>query len=127
MDLSQGVPIQIHLTTFDTQGQHQETTVLHTPHSLVQMGLALYIRYQTVDEDADSRLPVTILLRTHGHIQLSRGSSNGDTQLLLFFADTKRVYTRYRTHYGIIPVTTDTPRIHVHYTTTPVAGTIYVQ
>ncbi|HAJ53850.1 MAG TPA: DUF1934 domain-containing protein, partial [Lactobacillus sp.] len=64
----------------------------------------LYIRYQEVDEDAGTSMPVTMKLRDDGDIQLSRGSSNGDTQLKLFFANEKRVLTRYRTPYGIIPV-----------------------
>ena len=91
------------------------------------MGNALYIRYQEVDEDAGTSMPVTMKLREDGDIQLSRGSSNGDTQLKLFFADEKRVLTRYRTPYGIIPVETVTPRIDVRMTTEPVAGEIYVE
>lgn len=56
-----------------------------------------------------------------------RDSSNGDTQLKLFFANEKRVLTRYRTPYGIIPVETVTPRIDVRMTTEPVAGEVYIE
>ncbi|HAJ53849.1 MAG TPA: DUF1934 domain-containing protein, partial [Lactobacillus sp.] len=37
MDLSQGVPIQIHLETFVTQGDDTETHVFDEPGTLVQM------------------------------------------------------------------------------------------
>ena len=40
MDLSQGVPIQIHLETFVTQGEDNETHVFDEPGTLVQMGNA---------------------------------------------------------------------------------------
>ena len=127
MDLSQGVPIQIHLETFVTQGEDNETHVFDEPGTWVQMGNALYIRYQEVDEDAGTSMPVTMKLREDGDVQLSRGSSNGDTQLKLFFANEKRVLTRYRTPYGIIPVETVTPRIDVRMTTEPVAGEVYIE
>lgn len=127
MDLSHGVPVQVHLETFVTQEAETENHVFDEPGTVVQMGDTLYIRYREVNEEEHTDYPVTLKLRADGSVQLSRGSSEDDTHLRLHFANNRRILTRYRTPYGIIPVETVTPRLDVRLTTEPLAGEIYIE
>ncbi|KRK70427.1 DUF1934 domain-containing protein [Lacticaseibacillus nasuensis] len=127
MDLAHGIPITLHLETYVTQDDGTEKHVFDEPGTLVQLGDTLYIRYREIDEAAGTDYPVTMKLRGDGDIQLTRGGSADDTQLKLHFANERRVLTRYRTPYGIIPVETITPRLDVRLTDSPLAGEIYVE
>ncbi|KRO17280.1 DUF1934 domain-containing protein [Lacticaseibacillus saniviri] len=127
MDLSSGIPIQIHLETYVTQEGETEQHLFDEPGTLVQMGDNLYIRYQETDEESGTTYPVTLKVQGDGDIQLSRGASDSDTQLKLHFVNERRIITRYRTPYGVIPVETATPRIDMEFTDDPVSGEIYVE
>lgn len=127
MDLSRGIPVKIHLETYVTQDDETENHVFDEPGTLVQMGETLYIRYREINEEEGTNYPVTLKLRGDGDVQLSRGGSDDDTQMKLHFANERRVLTRYRTPYGVIPVETVTPRLDVRITTEPLTGEIYIE
>ena len=71
-------------------------------------------------------MPVTMELREDGDVQLSRGSSNGDTQLKLFFANERRADAIAQRTVSF-RLETVTPRIDVRMTTEPVAGEVYIE
>lgn len=127
MDLTHGIPITIHLETYVSQDDNDEKHVFDEPGTLVQLGDTLYIRYREINKEERTDYPVTLKLRGDGDVQLTRGASDGDTQLKLHFANERRILTRYRTPYGIIPVETVTPRIDVRMTENPLAGEIYIE
>lgn len=127
MDLTHGIPITLHLETYVTQENETEKHQFDEPGTLVQLGDTLYLRYREIDPEAGTDYPVTMKLRGTGDLQLTRGGSEDDTQLKLHFANERRILTRYRTPYGIIPVETITPRLDVRLTDAPLAGEIYVE
>ncbi|MFD1486061.1 DUF1934 domain-containing protein [Lacticaseibacillus baoqingensis] len=127
MDLSRGIPVTIHLETYVTQDDQSEEHVFDETGSLVELNDTLYIRYRELNEAEGTDYPVTLKLRGDGDIQLTRGGSEDDMQLKLHFANERRILTRYRTPYGIIPVETVTPRLDVRLTEAPLAGEIYVE
>lgn len=127
MDLTQGVSVQIHLETYVTQEGETEKHVFDQPGTLIQIGDTLYLRYREVNEQEGTDYPVTLRLRANGDVQLSRGSSDTDVEMKLHFASERRVVTRYRTPYGVIPVETVTPRLDVRMTESPLAGEIYIE
>lgn len=127
MDLSRGIPVTIHLQTYVTQEGQTEEHVFDEPGSVVELNDTLYIRYREINEEEHTNYPVTLKLRGDGDVQLTRGGSEDDMQLKLHFANEKRILTRYRTPYGMIPVETVTPRLDVRITNTPLAGEIYIE
>lgn len=127
MDLTRGIPVNIHLETYVTQEGETEEHVFDELGSLVELNDTLYIRYREINEEEGTNYPVTLKLRGDGDIQLTRGGSEDDIQLKLHFANEKRILTRYRTPYGVLPVETVTPRLDVRLTEEPLAGEIYVE
>ncbi|KRN27893.1 hypothetical protein IV38_GL001732 [Lactobacillus selangorensis] len=127
MAMTTGTPIAIHLETHVTQNGETEKHVFDEKGQLVQIGQSLYIRYKETSEDDGSLIPVTLKIEQNGDIQLSRGDTNGSTHMKLFFAQGKKVLTRYRTPYGIIPVETVTPNMRIRIKNQPVSGEIYVE
>ncbi|WP_225046609.1 DUF1934 domain-containing protein [Lacticaseibacillus kribbianus] len=127
MDLTHGVPITLHLETFVEQDGATEKHVFDEPGTLVAMGGTLYIRYREVDPEQNTDYPVTLKLRDDGSVQLARGASDADMNLRLHFANDRRILTRYRTPYGVIPVETVTPRLDVRMTEDPLAGEVYIE
>ncbi|KRM71269.1 DUF1934 domain-containing protein [Lacticaseibacillus brantae] len=127
MDQTQGIPVQIHLETFVTQEGETEQNIFDEPGTVVQLGDALYIRYQETNDETGESMPVTLKIKSSDDVSLSRGSSEGDTQLKLHFVNERRIVTRYRTPYGIIPVETATPRIDMQLRDNPLGGEVYIE
>jgi len=127
MDQTQGIPVQIHLETFVTQDEETEQNIFDEPGTVVQLGDSLYIRYQETDDETGTTMPVTLKIKGPDDVSLSRGSSEGDTQLKLHFVNERRIVTRYRTPYGIIPVETATPRMDMQLQENPFGGEVYIE
>lgn len=127
MDLGRGLPVTIHLETFVTQEGETENHVFDEPGIVVEVGDTLYIRYREINEEEGTDYPVTVKLRADGSVQLSRGGTGEDTHLRLHFANGRRILTRYRTPFGVIPVETVTPRLDVRLTEAPLTGEIYIE
>lgn len=124
MDMAQGIPVRVQLETWVTQDGNQEHHQFDEPGQMVRIGDTVYVRYTEPDGD---QLPVTVKIKGDAQIGLTRGSSDSDTHMHLDFIAEKEVEAQYRTPYGIIPVSTVTPRIDVVFTTDPLGGQVYVE
>lgn len=70
---------------------------------------------------------MTVKIKGDKQVGLSRGSSAGDTHMHMDFIAEKEIVAHYRTPYGIIPVSTITPRLDAVFTTEPLGGQVYVE
>lgn len=127
MDLTQGLPVSIHLETYVTQDGETASHVFDEPGTAVQIGDTLYLRYKEINSAENTAYPVTMRLRPNGTVQLTRGSESDDTHLRLHFENERRVVTRYRTPYGVMPVETVTPRLDIDVEDDPFRGEVYIE
>lgn len=126
MDMTRGVPVQIHLETWVNQDGNNEHHEFNEPGQLVQMGDTLYVRYRE-QTDGDATVPVTFKIAGTDSVMLTRGTAETDTRLQLQFEAEKAVVARYTTPYGVIPVQTVTPRMDVVFTDDPLNGEVYIE
>ncbi|WDF83100.1 DUF1934 domain-containing protein [Lacticaseibacillus pabuli] len=124
MDLSHGIPVRVQMETWVSQDEHQEHHQFDEPGQLVKLGDALYVRYVEPTED---HMPVTVKIKGDNAVELTRGSADGDTRLHMQFIAEKEVTAQYRTPYGVIPVTTITPRMDVVIEDNQASGQVYVE
>ncbi len=124
MDMTRGIPVRVQLETWVTQNGEQEHHQFDEPGQMVRMGETVYVRY--VEPDGE-KLPVTVKIKGDNQIGLTRGSHDSQTHTHMDFIAEKEVETQYKTPYGMIPVTTITPRMDVVFTTEPVGGQAYVE
>lgn len=124
MDMTNGIPVRVQLEAWVTQAGQQEHHAFDEQGQLVQLGDTIYIRYT---EPTGDKVPVTVKLKGQNQIGLTRGSSDSDTHMHLDFIAEKEIQAQYRTPYGIIPVSTITPRMDVLVNSMPLSGQAYVE
>ncbi|WP_155287077.1 DUF1934 domain-containing protein [Lacticaseibacillus zhaodongensis] len=124
MDMSRGVPVQVHVETWVDQDGEKEHHQFDEPGQVVQLGDTWYVRYI---EPGDEHLPVTFKIQGTEAVTLIRGSSNNDTHVRLQFIAEKQVTAQYHTPYGVIPVETITPRMDVALNNEPTGGEAYIE
>lgn len=127
MDLTNAMPIQIHLETIVTQAGDTTKHVFDEPGQLVQIGDTLYFRYAEIDETTEAKTPVMIKVMGNGDVQLSRLSKQDGLNLKLFFSQDHKMVARYKTPYGEIPVETITPKLRFRIRNRPVSGELYIE
>lgn len=124
MDISHGVPVQVHVETWVDQDGEKEHHRFDEPGQVVQMGDTCYVRYV---EPGDEGLPVTFKIQGDSAVTLIRGSSNSDTHVRLQFIAEKQVLAQYHTPYGVIPVETITPRMDIALNREASSGEAYIE
>ena len=72
MDLTQALPIAIHLETVTVQEGTRQDFVFDVAGQIVKIGDTLYIRYKEEATDSTEEIPVTIKILPDGSIQLIR-------------------------------------------------------
>jgi uncharacterized beta-barrel protein YwiB (DUF1934 family) len=124
MDMTKGIPVRVQLETWVTQDGQAEHHQFDEAGQMVQIGDTIYVRYT---EPTGDKLPVTIKIKGDNQVGLTRGSSDGTTHMHMDFMAEKEIQAQYRTPYGIIPVSTVTPRLDVLFTTEPLSGQVYLE
>ncbi len=122
-ELSQGVPISIHLTTNVRQGDQTEDFLFDLQGQAVKIGDTLYIRYKEIQPDGEE-IPVTMKIMPDGVIQLIR---SGEMRMRLKFAYKERLETSYQTPYGSMMFHTFTNHMHVSLKDRPYSGKVDIE
>lgn len=119
------LPIKVHLETQITQEGQVESHSFDEDGQLVKMGDSLYIRYiEHVDQQA---IAVRFKIDATGRVQLTRGASKDETQLLLYFKEAEQMASVYQTQYGKLPVVTITNQLVWTIKDQPLSGELVVQ
>ncbi|WP_430609913.1 DUF1934 domain-containing protein [Enterococcus sp. DIV0876] len=122
-ELSQGVPISIHLTTNVRQGDQSEDFLFDLQGQAVKIGDTLYIRYKEIQPDGEE-IPVTMKIMPDGVIQLIR---SGEMRMRLKFSYKERLETSYQTPYGMMMFHTFTHHLHVSLKDRPYSGKVDIE
>lgn len=123
MDLTQGLPISIHLETKVKQQSETADFLFDLTGKIVKIGDTLYIRYKEIQEGTQLEIPVTIKIEPDGSIQLTRA---GEMRTKMKFSYHEAIETSYRTPYGMFQVTTYTHHLRFSLKDRPVSGRIVV-
>ena len=92
-ELSQGIPISIHLTTKVEQAGETQDFLFDLQGQAVKIGDTLYLRYKEIQPEG-AEVPVTMKIMPDGVIQLIR---SGEMRTRLKFAYKERLETSYQT------------------------------
>jgi len=121
VDLTQALPIAIHLETVTVQEDTRQDFVIDVDGQIVKIGDTLYIRYKEEATDATEEIPVTIKILPDGSIQLIRA---GEMRLRLKFTYKERNESQYKAPFGMLFFSTYTHNLHVSLTDKPIAGAV---
>jgi uncharacterized beta-barrel protein YwiB (DUF1934 family) len=119
-ELSQGIPISIHLTTKVKQEGETEDFLFDLQGQAVKIGDTLYLRYKEIQPEG-TEVPVTMKIMPDGVIQLIR---SGEMRTRLKFAYKERIETSYQTPYGTMFFHTYTNHLHVSLKDRPYSGKV---
>lgn len=122
MEVKNGVPVSIKLTTKVRQQGEVEDFYFDLQGQIVQVGATLYLRYKELQEDGQE-IPVTIKIMPDGSVQLTRA---GEMRMRLKFDYQKKNETHYNTPYGMMFFSTYTNDLRVSLKDRPVSGRVYV-
>lgn len=120
MDLTQGLPVSIHLTTKVRQNGEEQDFLFDLQGQAVKIGDTLYIRYKEIQTDG-TEVPVTLKILPDGAIQLIR---SGELRTRFKFVYKEKLETSYNTPYGMMYFTTYTNYLHVSLKDRPFSGKI---
>lgn len=121
MDLTQALPIAIHLETITVQEGTRQDFVLDVAGQIVKIGDTLYIRYKETATENMEEVPVTIKILPDGSLQLIRA---GEMRLRLKFTYKETNESQYKAPFGMLAFSTYTHDLHVSLTDKPIAGAI---
>ena len=121
-ELSQGIPISIHLTTKVEQAGETQDFLFDLQWQAVKIGDTLYLRYKEIQPEG-AEVPVTMKIMPDGVIQLIR---SGEMRTRLKFAYKERLETSYQTPYGTMHFHTYTSHLHVSLKDRPYSGKVDV-
>ncbi|AQW21716.1 hypothetical protein PL11_007180 [Lentilactobacillus curieae] len=113
------LPVQIHLRTDILQDGKKANYVFDMEGQLVEIGDAIYIRY---DEETDGDpIPVTIKIMNSGDVKITRA---GENRSQLMFSEGKRISAVYKTPYGPLDIQTVTPGLEIDLLENPLRGNV---
>ncbi|GAY74197.1 DUF1934 domain-containing protein [Lentilactobacillus kosonis] len=115
------LPVQIHLRTDILQDGKKANYVFDMEGQLVEIGNAIYIRYD--EEVAGESIPVTIKITGNGDVKITR---SGENRSQLMFSEGKRISAVYKTPYGPLDIQTVTLGLDVELLENPLRGTIEI-
>ncbi|WP_268913893.1 DUF1934 domain-containing protein [Lentilactobacillus sp. SPB1-3] len=115
------LPVQIHLRTDILQDGKKSNFVFDMEGQLVEIGNAIYIRY---DEEVEGgSIPVTIKINGNGDVKITR---SGQNRSQLMFSEGKRISAVYKTPYGPLDIQTVTLGLTAELLENPLRGTIEI-